>query len=360
MFRRIVEGLSLRSFSLSFRFWAGLALMAILPLLLAGYLVGVYIPPALSLGENLLWMITVTLIIASLGMASISAVVRMLSRLSAEASRVAEGKLNRPIQVGENGEIGHLADSLNRIQERMQQGMSEARNQAQALQEVSQENVRLYQNLEASYVGILAALAATVEAKDSYTKGHSERVAKYAALIGWDMGLREAELEILANAAILHDIGKIGVSDQILQKKGRLTGKEWETLKIHPLIGKKIVTPVEILKDVVPIVYYHHERYDGTGYPEGLEGKEIPLGARILAVADAFEAMGSERVYRHAFPSEEIVVKFKEGSGTQFDPEVVRVFLAITEDGRILEELARVGATDGKTLVEAIVALKQS
>jgi len=190
----------------------------------------------------------------------------------------------------------------------------------------------LHEQLEETFLETIIALANAVDARDSYTGDHSQRMAEISSQIGRVMNLPTAEIEALHWASILHDIGKIGVPDEILNKKGPLTKKEWGIMKEHPVTGAQIVAPVKYLARVSPIILAHHERIDGTGYPYGLEGVEIPLGSRILAVVDAYVAIRDKRVYSEAHSHEEAVAELRRASGTQFDSEIVDVFCkTITE-----------------------------
>lgn len=193
------------------------------------------------------------------------------------------------------------------------------------------ENASLYEDIEKSYYSTIRALARAIEVKDPYTHGHSERVTEYALIIAEAMRLDEREKQKLKYAATLHDIGKIGIAGRVLNKPGALTEEEYSHVKTHPLLGDSIIEPVEFLQEPRPIILHHHERYDGKGYPDGLKGEDIPLCARILSVADAFEAMRSDRPYRRALPLAEAVEELKRNGGTQFDPRVVRVFLTVLE-----------------------------
>ena len=174
------------------------------------------------------------------------------------------------------------------------------------------------------------AFAKTIEARDHYTGEHTESTVSIATGIGKELNLSGRTIENLKHAAVLHDLGKIGIPDSILHKKGKLTKKEYEVIKKHPQIGAEIIRAVHFLRELVPMILYHHERYNGLGYPAGLKGEEIPLGARIIAVADVYQALVSDRPYRGAYSKKEAIKIVKEGSGTQFDPKIVKVFLAIT------------------------------
>lgn len=191
------------------------------------------------------------------------------------------------------------------------------------------ENARLFKELNQAFTQTIEGLVAALEAKDNYTRGHSERVAHFARLIAEAMNLSPAEADNVTHAALLHDIGKIGIHVEYLNKPGRLTDEENRMFQLHPLLSKNIIQPIQFLQEIVPIVYHHHEHYDGTGYPEGKKGDEIPIGARILAVADSFEVMISDRPYRKALSRREAVEELKQCSGTQFDPRVVNLFLKI-------------------------------
>ncbi|MCG2821108.1 MAG: HD domain-containing protein, partial [Candidatus Atribacteria bacterium] len=191
---------------------------------------------------------------------------------------------------------------------------------------VAINNARLYQKIQDSYFEIVKALAQAIEAKDPYTHGHSERVMKYTVLIAQKLELQEGEKESLRYAAILHDIGKIGVRGTVLNNPNGLTGEEYDEIKKHPLIGEGIIKPIELLQPIRPLIRHHHEWHNGKGYPDGLSGENIPLGARILAVADAYDAMKSDRPYRRALTEETAIQELKRGSGTQFDSKIVEIF----------------------------------
>jgi putative nucleotidyltransferase with HDIG domain len=197
------------------------------------------------------------------------------------------------------------------------------------------ENARLFRSLEEIYIGVITALASAIDARDPYTHGHSARVTEFSVRIAENMGLSEEEKDIIRYASLLHDIGKIGIKERILKKPDKLTEEERREMETHPLIAARILQSVTMLEPVMNLVMHHHERYDGKGYPSGLAGEEIPLGARIIAVADAFESMISDRPYRKALPLEEAVAELRRGRGTQFDPRVVDIFLGMLERGEV-------------------------
>ncbi len=194
---------------------------------------------------------------------------------------------------------------------------------------VAVNNAHLYQKIQDSYFEIVKALAQAIEAKDPYTHGHSARVMEYAVLIAQKLDLPEEEIESLRYAAMLHDIGKIGVRGIILNNPDGLTGEEYDEIKKHPIVGEGIIKPIELLQPIRPFIKHHHEWYNGKGYPYGLSGENIPLGARILAVTDAYDAMKSDRPYRKALTEETAIQELKHGSSTQFDPKIVEIFLEI-------------------------------
>lgn len=175
---------------------------------------------------------------------------------------------------------------------------------------------------------LVDALAAALDAKSSYTLGHSERVADLALLLARRIGLTEMDQQLIHIGAHLHDIGKIGVPDEVLNKPGRLTDEQFSMIKQHPVIGYHIVSKVNSFCGISGIVRHHHERYDGQGYPDGLVGAAIPLGARIVAVADAFDAMTAPRIYRKSFSPPEALTEIIRCTGSQFDPAVVEALLA--------------------------------
>ncbi|MBI5286488.1 MAG: GAF domain-containing protein [Deltaproteobacteria bacterium] len=192
---------------------------------------------------------------------------------------------------------------------------------------IALENARLLTDLQELLLGMVKTLSRAIDAKSPWTAGHSERVTKHALAIVREMGLDELELRDLEIAGLLHDIGKLGIYEAIMDKPGQLTEEEKRTMMQHPGKGAEILSPIRQLKDIIPAIRHHHESYDGSGYPDGVKGEDIPLMARILCVADAVDAMGAERPYREGRSMDKIIEELKRCSGTQFDPEVVEAFL---------------------------------
>ena len=185
------------------------------------------------------------------------------------------------------------------------------------------------EELERAYLDTIGILRQTVEAKDPYTRGHSDRVSEYSVLIGKKLGLDEKTLHILKIGGLFHDIGKIGIPDSILLKESKLSDEEYSQIKNHPMIGVHMLGDAAIFTDILPIVKHHHERYDGRGYPSQLVGDDIPYVARIAAVADTFDAMTSKRSYRDSLPIDVVRAEIERCSGTQFEPNIAKVFLDI-------------------------------
>jgi HD-GYP domain-containing protein (c-di-GMP phosphodiesterase class II) len=192
---------------------------------------------------------------------------------------------------------------------------------------VGRETEMSFRDLQASYLNTVRALSSALDARDQYTGTHADSVTRMVDATGQSLGMSATELQALSYAAQFHDIGKIGVSDSILNKPGKLTPAEWETMKRHPVIGAEILAPLEFMAPALPIVRHEHEHWDGSGYPDGLSGEEIPLGARVILVCDAYDAMTTDRPYRAALPRDEAISRLRAGAGGQFDPRVVEVFL---------------------------------
>jgi len=203
---------------------------------------------------------------------------------------------------------------------------------AKRIEESTKNLSRLYEDLRTTYMRTIKVLAQAIDARDHYTHSHSENVARYAAAIAEEMGLSVKDIETIREACELHDLGKIGIIDSILSKPAGLTPEEFQEIKRHPLIGAQILEPLTFLTDVIELVRQHHEHYDGTGYPEGRKGEDIFLGARIINLADAYEAMTSARAYRKTpLDKEQAIEEIKRNRGKQFDPKVVDAFLKVVD-----------------------------
>jgi putative nucleotidyltransferase with HDIG domain len=194
---------------------------------------------------------------------------------------------------------------------------------------VALSNAHLIKELDQLSWGTLRALARAIDAKSPWTAGHSERVTSWALKIGRVLGLTEEEIDALHRGGLLHDLGKIGVPPEILDKPGKLTEEETQTMRQHSELGARILEPIAAYADVIPMVLQHHERFGGAGYPNGIEGGVISLGARIFAVADSFDAMTADRPYRKAMDRERAIEIIKQESGKQFDPRIVQAFLQV-------------------------------
>lgn len=198
-----------------------------------------------------------------------------------------------------------------------------------------------HRSLQKLYISTVEAIVRAIEAKDPYTVGHSKRVSRYCSRMAEKMGVNSSDIHDIEVAGLLHDVGKIGVSDAILTKPSRLTIEEYESIKEHPLISLKIIDPIQELKKVKEYVKHHHEKWDGTGYPDGLKGDKIPLGARVLSVADAFDTMWIGRQYHASWNLETVVQEFQKNKGSQFDPMVVDAFVELIHEDQPTFDLIR-------------------
>ena len=239
-------------------------------------------------------------------------------------------KIQVPLQVGEQfiGVFEVCSDKTDAFSEADRTLLTTLASQAA----IAIENARLYEKTQRTYFETIRSLAQALEARDSYTRGHSERVTGYALRIAEAMGMTGDMLDLVRYAGLLHDIGKIGISDAVLNKPGTLTREDRRIIETHPRFADNILAPIRFLQRALVAVYHHHERWDGTGYPDGLKGEGIPLAARIICVADAFDAMASDRPYRVAMSRDAAVEEIRRNAGSQFDPKVVEVFLGIMEE----------------------------
>lgn len=254
-----------------------------------------------------------------------------IETLAIGAKAISTGDFARRIRVRTRNEIGQLADDFNKMAEHIQQYINELRRAAE-------ENRMLF-------IGTVRALAEAIDGKDTYTRGHSERVMKYSVLIAQYMDLSEEEIEDIRIAGILHDVGKIGIDDKILKKPAALTDDEYKIMKQHPQIGAKIMSEIPQMKRFIPGMFYHHECLDGKGYPLGLRGDQIPLMARIISVADVFDAMTTNRPYQRAMDTEVAVERIRSFVGTRYDSQVVEALVGALHSGKLDEVLQSYAAT---------------
>lgn len=211
--------------------------------------------------------------------------------------------------------------------------------QMRVIKEINDKLEEAYDELKHAYRGTMESLRLAVDAKDSYTKNHSDRVSYYSVLLAQKLGLPEEEIEVIRDGGLFHDIGKIGIPDAILQKTAKLTDEEYDDIKNHPSIGSHILQPAKIFSKIIPMVKHHHERFDGRGYPGSLAGEDIPLSARIVAIADAFDAMTSDRSYRPRFTLIKALDEIERCKGAQFDPKLAELFIeAIKENKEKIEQ----------------------
>ena len=193
---------------------------------------------------------------------------------------------------------------------------------------------------EAQQLAVVNALAYAIEARDQYTRGHSERVANYAAYFAQKLGLDQKSIRLLKQCSRLHDVGKIGISDLILLKPGALTVEEKAKIDLHPVYGAEILDGLEFIEKGMPVILHHHERYDGKGYPYGLKKDQISLDVKIISIVDAFDAMTTDRPYRKALPMNKVIEELCSNAGTQFDPKLVKVFLKLIEKNRTVRPVS--------------------
>lgn len=246
---------------------------------------------------------------------------RPVRQLAASSESLAAGNFEERVQIQSQNELGDLAEHFNSMAARIQGYVEE-------LKAAVQSNRQLF--LEA-----VQTVAAAIDEKDPYTKGHSERVTHYAVIVAEELGLKPEEVENIRVAALLHDVGKIGVPDEILQKPISLDSKEFEIMKQHPVKGARIIGQISQLQDVIPGILYHHEKVDGTGYPEGLNGAQIPIQAKIISVVDAFDALTTHRPYQTAMTLESALQRVESFVGTRYDTGVVEALKAAVDKKRI-------------------------
>jgi HD-GYP domain-containing protein (c-di-GMP phosphodiesterase class II) len=253
---------------------------------------------------------------------------RPVRELAAGARRIAGGDFSQRVKVVGRTELGELGASFNQMTDQIE-------NYVQDLQRSAEANHELF-------IGTVKALAAAIDGKDPYTRGHSERVSRFSVAIAEGLGLSADEIEKIRISALLHDVGKIGIDDRILKKPAALDDQEFEVMKTHPQKGFKIMSQIPAMREFLPGMYMHHEMINGQGYPQGLEGDEIPMQARIVSVADTFDAMTTERPYQEAMELEAALTRLKSFIGTRYDARVVGAFIAACEAGKIRPGVTRV------------------
>jgi HD-GYP domain-containing protein (c-di-GMP phosphodiesterase class II) len=270
-------------------------------------------------GRLLAWLA----VFVSVGLSIFSArrVTSPLQVLAQSSRAIARGDFSQRVHLKTRTEIGELATTFNKMSEDLEQFVED-------LKRAAEEN-------KALFMGSIQMLAGAVDEKDPYTRGHSDRVTKYSVLIATEMGLDAGFLEMLRISAQLHDVGKIGIEDRILKKPGTLTPEEFEIMKTHTTKGANILRPVPQLRDVLPGIELHHEALNGRGYPYGLKGDEIPLLARVIAVADTFDALTTNRPYQQAHDPVEALRIIQNLSGQRLDPTAVSALLAVFYRGEI-------------------------
>jgi putative nucleotidyltransferase with HDIG domain len=266
--------------------------------------------------QTLIWAIFAILLAGTASTILAIRLARPIGVLAGKAMSLARGNFAERVDIASRNELGQLAQSFNHMASQLE---------------------RHDQNLREMFIDTTKALAAAIDAKDPYTRGHSQRVAQISLEIAKEMGQSPSEQQKVNIAALLHDVGKIGIEDHILKKPGQLTDEEYGIIKQHPRWGAMIMGHISQLKEVVPAIQHHHERLDGTGYPEGLAGEQIPMLARIIAVADTFDAMTTDRLYQKAMDPQFVVSKLHEWKGTRYDPVVVdsmtRIYSRIVNPG---------------------------
>ncbi len=248
--------------------------------------------------------------------------------LAAGAHRIAAGDFSQRVKVLGRTELGELGASFNQMTDQVERFVGDLQRSADANHEL--------------FLGTVKALAAAIDGKDPYTRGHSERVSRFAVATAEALGLPADEIERIRVSALLHDVGKIGIDDRVLKKPSALTDEEFEIMKTHPQKGYKIMSQIPAMRDFLPGMYMHHEMINGQGYPQGLQGDQLPMQARIVSVADTFDAMTTERPYQQAMDLEAALTRLKSFVGTRYDARVVAAFIAACEAGKIRPGVTRV------------------
>ncbi len=284
----------------------------------------IYHPVANMIESTLTWSLAAVALALVAALFFAKTLSNPINRLAAASRAFAAGDFTSRAIVHSNNEIGELAENFNTMASRLESYIRKLRRAAE-------ENNELF-------LGTIRALAQAIDAKDPYTRGHSVRVNKYSVLLARRLGLSESEIQEIHVSSLLHDVGKIGIDDSILKKPGVLTPEEFAVMKTHPVLGANIMAPIKKMKRILPGLRYHHERCNGSGYPDGLKGEEIPLMARIIAVADTFDAMTTKRPYQEAMTFEAAVARINSLKSIALDDRVVEAFNRAYSDGEIVPE----------------------
>ena len=272
--------------------------------------------------DTLLWSAAALAGALLLGLFSARRISLPIAQLARSSRAVSEGQYGTNVQVTGTAELADLSENFNRMSESI-------RDAFENLKRAARENHELF-------INSIRALAAAIDAKDPYTRGHSERVARYASQVAREMELPAEDVRRVRLSALLHDVGKIGIDDRIIRKPTALTSEEFEIMKSHPVKGAAIMSAIPELKDVIPGMKHHHERWEGGGYPDGLKGEEIPLQARIVSVADTFDAMTTTRPYQRAMDIRFVFQRLRDLAGNRFDPTVVEALIRSYEKGELV------------------------
>jgi putative nucleotidyltransferase with HDIG domain len=272
--------------------------------------------------DTVLWSAAALLGALLLGLISARRLSRPISQLAESTRAVSEGQYGTRVEVTGTAEIADLSENFNRMSESISTAVEN-------LKRAARENHELF-------INSIRALAAAIDAKDPYTRGHSERVARYSSQVAKEMGLSPEDVRRVRLSALLHDVGKIGIDDRILRKPTALTEEEFEIMKSHPVKGAAIMEAIPQLRDVIPGMKHHHERWEGGGYPDGLAGEEIPLQARIVSVADTFDAMTTTRPYQRAMDIRFVFQRLRDLAGNRFDPSIVEALIHSYEKGELV------------------------
>jgi HD-GYP domain-containing protein (c-di-GMP phosphodiesterase class II) len=264
------------------------------------------------------------LLAGCVGLLSARAITNPIQQLADSTQLIARGDFSKKIQIRSRTEIGELAETFNKMTDDLELYIRQIR-------KAGEEN-------KALFLGTIRALAAAVDEKDPYTRGHSDRVTKYSVIIARALDLDEKTVETISISALLHDVGKIGIDDKILKKPGFLTPEEFEIMKQHPVKGFNIMKTIEQMRNVLPGLRSHHEQWDGNGYPDRLKAEEIPLIARIIAVADTLDAMTTNRPYQQALTFQFAVEKINKNVGVKYDKDIVAAFNRAIQKGDLMVE----------------------